>query len=116
MNSHRIKITQYGLSVAAGGWDGKGDSGTDKWLGNHNNKLDYCSCALSPEAKVLLGAAVGDLILVEFMSGLCLVKQYDDSTAELGDPRVDIFNPFVEDQEQVADGDFAMVTLFKRKP
>jgi len=110
----RIKITQYGLSVSAGGWDGVGDSGTDAWLGNHNNKLDRCSCALSSEAKVLLGAVVGDLFLVEFANGFQLVKQYDDSTAELGEPRLDVFNPYAEDQEQVAAGDYAMVTIFKR--
>lgn len=113
---HRIKITQYGLSVKAGGWDGVGDSGTDKWLGNHNNILDLCSCALSPEARMLFSAVAGDLFLVEFDNGLKLVKQFDDSTAaNLGEPRLDVFNPYKEDQVQVHAGDFATVSLFKRK-
>lgn len=116
MNSQRIKITQYGLSVAAGGWDGKGDSGTDAWLGNHSNRLDYCSCALTSKAKELFGAVVGDLFLVQFANGYWLVKQYDDSTsAELGEPRLDVFNPFKWNSEQEAAGDYAMVTLIKRK-
>jgi len=112
----RIKITQYGLSVAAGGWDGKGDSGTDAWLGNHNNRLDYCSCALSSEAKALFGAVVGDLFVARFDNGFVLAKQFDDSTAELGEPRLDVFNPYKRDADQDEAGQFALVTIFKRTP
>ncbi len=112
----RIKITQYGLSIKAGGWDGKGDSGTDKWLGNHNNRLDACSCALSPEAKTLFGAVVGDLFLIEWSNGLKLVRQFDDSTAaNLGEPRLDLFFPYHMNEAVRQAGDFANVTLFKRK-
>lgn len=111
-----IEITQYGLSVAAGGWDGKGDSNTDKRLGNHNNRLNGCSCALSPEYAASLGAEHGDLLLIEFANGLRLVKSYDDSTARgLTNFRVDIFNAIEFDKVQDAAGMFAKsVTLFRQ--
>lgn len=113
--SNKIQITQYGLSEAAGGWDGKGDSDTDKRLGNHNNRLNGCSCALSPEYAKSIDAEHGDLFLIEWDNGLKMVKSYDDSTAPgLTNFRLDVFNALVRDTVQDTAGMFATVTIFRQ--
>ena len=115
MTTQNVQITQYGLSKKAGGWDGAGDSGTDNWLGNHGNRLNGCSCALSPEFAHAIGAVNGDLLLIEFSTGLKLVKAFDDlTTPGLTNFRLDVFNPYHFDNVQDAAGQFATVTLYPR--
>lgn len=92
----KCRVTQYGLSKKAGGWDGVGDSGTDEWLGNHGNTLfDGFSCALTQAAQDALGIACkpGVLILIEFDDGTTQVRRFDDRAPE-SDSRLDMFNAY----------------------
>lgn len=89
----RIKITEYGLSLKAGGWDTYGDSGTDNWEGNRNNKLSYFSCALTQTAQQGLQAKAGDILQIVFEGGKTLYRSFDDRAPE-DEPRLDMFFPY----------------------
>lgn len=104
----RIKITQYGISVKNRGWDGVGDSGTDKFLGNHNNKLvDGVSCALTVSAQTILGAKAGDWLFIVFDDNTTQIRRFDDRAPE-SDPRLDLFNAW---KERKQGSDFADVVV-----
>lgn len=108
MSVLRVKITQYGLSKKAHGWDGVGDSGTDAWLGNHGNKLiDGFSCALTERAQELLGCVAGALILITFDDGTTQVRRFDDRAPE-ADARLDMFNAY---RMRPQGSDYAEVSL-----
>lgn len=115
----KMKCTQYGVSEAAGGWDGKGDSGTDSFLGNANNTLvNGVSCALSPSARAKLntlaphGNIQGYWLSIVFSNGFQYLRRVDDSTsAELLDDRVDFFNAYAFDKQMDAAGQFADVQV-----
>lgn len=71
-----------------GGWDHDGDSDTDKFLGNHDNKLvDGLSCALTVKLAILLAATekkewqtiLGRKISIVWEDGTTEVRQYDDT-------------------------------------
>lgn len=109
----KIKITEYGLSKKAGGWDGIGDSGTDAWLGNHSNLLNTSSCALTRSAQDLLHAMPGDLLKVKFNERYVYYVTFDDRAPE-DDPRVDMYFPFVRPVEFNHLSDFADVTIFQK--
>lgn len=92
----RVKITQYGLSKHAGGWDPYGDSGTDKYIGSRNNKLvDGVSCALTESAEEGLGCKFGDTLLVTFDDGSTQARVVADRAPE-EDARLDMFNALAE--------------------
>lgn len=119
ITSVQMKTTRYGLSQAAGGWDGIGDSGTDSWLGNHGNALNTASCALTVSAEaaiaetlsladyrrlldgngqVIPGRLKAGTILKIVWPGTHLVafKTFDDRAPE-NDERLDIFLPWKDD-------------------
>jgi hypothetical protein len=105
----QIKITQYGLSIKAGGWDSYGDSGTDKFQGDHNNTiLNGTSCALTASARDGLGAQRGDLLRITFDNGYKYYRRYDDTAPE-SDPRLDMFNAWAFDKQVPAE--FAAVEI-----
>lgn len=105
----RVKITQYGLSVKAGGWDGVGDSGTDAFEGNENNTIvDGESCALTVSAQHGLGCKFGDKLLITYDDGSTETRTVADRAPE-SDPRLDRFNAYTEDPNQPSD--FAEVTI-----
>lgn len=88
----KIKVTQYGKSIKAGGWDTYGDSFTDRFVGDHGNILnDGLSCALTHSARDALGAKHGDTIIIDFGDGKKETREYDDTAPE-SDMRVDLFN------------------------
>lgn len=88
----KIKITEYGLSIKAGGWDTYGDSGTDNWQGNRNNRLSRFSCALTQSAQDGLSAQSGDILKIVFDNGKTLYRSFDDRAPE-DEPRLDMFFP-----------------------
>lgn len=112
------KVTQYGLSATAGGWDPDGDSGTDKWQGSHGNVLNFNSCALTVSAENALAATLpyghpflasrdsGRLMpgtpLRVTMGALVFIKNFDDRAPE-SDPRLDVFNPYAFDNSLIRD-------------
>lgn len=104
----RVKITQYGLSKASGGWDEYGDSGTDQWLGNRGNILNTSSCALTASAATALKAQHGCLLKIIFDQKHVYYRTYDDTAPE-DDPRLDMFFPWAFDKTIPAD--FAEVQL-----
>lgn len=104
----KIKITQYGLSRSAGGWDPDGDSETDQWLGNMGNILNTSSCAITDSAMKDLGAKHGDLLQIVFDTKHVYYRRIDDRAPE-ADARVDMFFPFAFDKSIPAD--YADVTL-----
>lgn len=89
-----VEVTQYGKSEQAGGWDGKGDSGTDAGLGCHNNKLeDKISCALSKPAEEQLRVRPGVWFEILLSNGVTLTRRFDDRTDQsLPNARVDLYN------------------------
>lgn len=89
-----VEVTQYGKSEESGGWDGKGDSGTDKGLGCHNNKLeDGISCALSKPAEEQLRVRPGVWLEVLLSNGKTIERRFDDRTDQsLPNARVDLYN------------------------
>jgi len=97
--SVRIKITQYGLSLKEGGWDTYGDSSTDRFEGNANNVIyNSSSCALTASARDLLGAKEGDWLEIDFGHDQVYLRRYEDTAPET-DPRLDMFNAWVEDKQ-----------------
>ena len=104
----RLKITQYGISIQAGGWDGKGDSGTDQWLGNEGNTLvDGVSCALTQSAQKELCAKFGDTLLITYDDGSTEQRIVADRAPE-DDGRLDRFNAY---RELSQPSDFANVVI-----
>lgn len=94
-----VEVTQFGLSIAAGGWDGKGDSGTDAWLGDRNNILNSSSCALSPVAEKGLGVKGGEILKIYFDEKHIYFRTFDDRTSpDLTNARVDFFFPYAFDK------------------
>lgn len=86
--SIQASITRYGLSPKVGGWDVPGDSATDRFEGNHDNKLvDGLSCALTVKLAALLAATeqkqwediLGRKISIVWDCGVAEVRQYDDT-------------------------------------
>lgn len=112
--SQKIRITRYGLSIKAGGWDPDGDSSTDDWIGNHNNHLSSASCAVSPSAKALLGCVNGDILDISFDIQREQLRRVDDTAPEgskgdLDEPHIDLFYPWKDDPTLP---DYAMVRVF----
>lgn len=66
----RLYITRYGKSIKAGGWDGVGDSGTDKGYGCFDKEdhptLAEGDCALTVEGQADLGAKPHAIIRLWF--------------------------------------------------
>lgn len=125
-----VKITQYGLSLKAGGWDGVGDGGTDAWQGNHGNALNFSSCALTLSAENALADTLpygspflasreskrlmpGTPLQVQFAGGLVFIRNFDDRAPE-ADPRLDVFNPWAFDPTLTED--FAGVSVCSTAP
>jgi hypothetical protein len=107
------KITQYGLSAKAGGWDTYGDSSTDKFEGDHGNMLQNgISCALTASAVAGLlrpdGSPIlhGDYLQIVFENGFTYIRRWDDTAPE-SDPRLDMFNAYAFDKQMDAAGQFA---------
>ena len=110
----KMEITQYGLSDKAGGWDGVGDSGTDKFEGNENNLIvNGVSCALSPLARTALGAKDGQTVKVTFPNEVVYHRQVADSTDNLPNQRVDFFNAYAFDKQMDKFGEEADVVLIE---
>lgn len=99
-----IRITQYGLSVKAGGWDTYGDSLTDKGFGCFGNKLTAQGCALTKGAQEALGATKLCWLQVKFSNGIVHVRQFQDRAPE-DEERLDEYNPeaFIKDQPDYAE-------------
>jgi hypothetical protein len=107
----KTKITQYGLSLKALGWDGVGDSGTDNFEGDHGNVIQNgISCALTASAAALLGAKHGDYLQILFANGFAYIRRYDDTAPE-DDPRLDMFNAYAWDKQMDGEGQFADVRV-----
>lgn len=92
----QCKITRYGRSVKAGGWDTYGDSSTDQGLGNHGNILTFRACALTESAKEGLNAQNGSLLKITFADGSHQYRTVEDTAPE-EDPRVDLLYYWVDD-------------------
>ena len=92
--SLNVEITQYGPSEKVGGWDGKGDSGTDDGLGCYNNKLeDGISCALSKPAEEALRVKPGVWLDILLSNDVTIERRFDDRTDQnLPNARVDLYN------------------------
>jgi hypothetical protein len=99
MGDNQFMLTRYGKSVAAGGWDGVGDSGTDAGLGCANNKLvDGLSCALSKPAEALLGVKVGTMLEILGSNGVTYLRRFDDRTDQtLPEKRIDFYCEWQDD-------------------
>lgn len=85
-------VTRYGLSPKVGGWDHDGDSQTDQFIGNHDNKLvDGLSCALTVKLADLLAeplktswqGILGRKIGILWEDGTTEVRRYDDTAPGL---------------------------------
>lgn len=103
--SVQVQVTQFGLGLKAGGWDGASDSGTDAWLGNRNNTLNMSSCALSKPAEEALGQLNGsplkggELLRIYFDVKHIYYRTFDDRTDQtLPNARVDFFFPYAFDK------------------
>lgn len=90
-------ITRYGLSKKVGGWDTYGDSGTDDWIGDHNNHLTTASCALNALAMELFGCKSGDILRIVIDLQREQFRRVDDTAPEIDKPRVDLFYPWCDD-------------------
>lgn len=89
----KIKITQYGLSVKAGGWDASGDTLTDKQQGNNDNHIDYGSCAMTVKSCDDLGVPHKDgktVLRIDFGNDNVIYRRHDDTAPE-SEARVDCF-------------------------
>lgn len=88
-----VEITAYGKSIEAGGWDGKGDSGTDAGLGCINNQLvDGVSCALSKPAEEQLLVKPGVWLDILLANGITIQRRFDDRTDQnLSNARIDLY-------------------------
>lgn len=113
----RCKITQYGLSIKAGGWDTYGDSGTDKFHGDHGNTIqNSISCALTSSAVAELGTKHGDYLQIVFSNGFTYIRRYDDTAPE-ADVRLDMFNAYAFDQQIPTEfADVKIVTFTSSSP
>ncbi len=87
-NRHGIYITHYGPSPRVGGWDHPGDSQTDAGQGNHNNKLNSLSLAISGDIVASAGLKPGDQV---YINGE-YIGNYDDSPDKNENGRVDIYD------------------------
>ena len=93
------KITQYGLSKRAGGWDPDGDSGTDNWQGDAGNTLNFSSCALTQAARTALAILPKEIVLVKITTSdprVVLYRTTDDCAPE-AEERLDLFMPWAFD-------------------
>jgi hypothetical protein len=105
-----MRITQYGLSRRAGGWDPDGDASTDHGFGDHGNLLvDGQSCALTRLAAETLALSHGQWIQIVWDNGYSEKRSYDDTAPE-ADARVDLFNRNAFNN--AIRGDFATVAQF----
>jgi hypothetical protein len=107
----KIKITQYGLSKKAGGWDPDGDDDTDRWVGD-DGPISYLSCALTLGAQSIIGLPPGKSdrarLKIVFPDGTTIFRFWSDRAPE-ADPRLDLFMPYFFDRTIPAD--FAEVSI-----
>ena len=91
--SVKMKATQYGRSIKAGGWDADGDSGTDAGLGNSGKEMSFRAAALTEKARELLGIDRADhrLLDVDFGNGI-VQRRRDEDTAPEDEARIDLLN------------------------
>ena len=107
----KARITQFGLSVKAGGWDQYGDPETDKFIGAHGKLMPQAAvdCALTDSLRDKLGIKPGQYVKVCWPAQtLCL--RFIDRAPE-SDDRVDVFRPYQFSLAQDHWGDFADVTI-----
>ena len=93
-NRNGVYITHYGPGKKVGGWDKNSDSNTDAGKGNHNNKLNHDSLAISDDIAKKAGIKPGDPV---YVNGQYL-GNYDDRAPEHG--RIDIYDPLNSVKEQ----------------
>jgi hypothetical protein len=94
----QMRITRYGKSKEAGGWDNYQDDGTDKLEGDHGNTLvDKVSCALTASARAALNISHGQWVFIQFSDGLFQCRRYDDTAPEENE-RVDLFYEFHDEE------------------
>ncbi len=89
---HRIRITQYGYPG-----DPYSDWYTRHGLGTNNIKLQPDSAAINQEGAQLLGAKVGDQVLVQTNKGTQIRKIVDVISSKIHQPRLDLYMPGGED-------------------
>ena|ERR1700760_991531 len=83
----RIRVTQYGFPK-----DPDGNTLTSQDWGNVGNKLTINGCALTDQAKNLLGVKEMDWIFLYFENGIAMCRQFQDRAPE-DEPRIYLYVP-----------------------
>lgn len=86
-NLHGIYITHYGPGTEVGGWDHNNDKGTNRGVGNNENKLNKLSLAVSKDIVRSAHLKKGDKVYINGQ----YIGNYDDKPES--DGRIDIYDP-----------------------
>ncbi len=85
-NPNGIYITHYGPGTDIGGWDPSNDSGTNRGVGNRENKLNSLSLAISKDTVKSANLKPGGHVYINGQ----FIGNYDDTPD--GDGRIDIYD------------------------